>query len=58
MQLTKNNTPFVFNDSYIEAFKQLKNQLISSLILYYYDLDLELMLETDAFNKVVVGVLL
>jgi len=58
MQLTKNNTPFVFNDSYIEAFKQLKKRLISSLILYYYNPDLELMLETDASDRVVVGVLL
>jgi len=58
MRLTKNNMPFVFNNSYIEAFKQLKKQLISSLILHYYNLDLELMLETDVSNKVVVGVLL
>ena len=58
MRLTNNNTPFVFDDSYIEAFKQLKNQLIFSLILYYYDLDLELILEIDASNRVVVGILL
>jgi len=50
--------PFIFNDNYIKAFKELKDQLISSLILYYYNLDYKLMLETDASNKVVVGVLL
>jgi len=58
MRLTKNNIPFIFNNSYIEAFKQLKNRLISSLILCYYNPDLELMLETDASNGVVVGILL
>jgi len=58
MRLTKNNMPFIFNNSYIEAFKQLKNWLISSLILYYYNPDLKLILETDASDRVVVGVLL
>ena len=58
MRPTKNNTPFVFNNNYIEAFKKLKNQLISSLILRYYNLNLELMLKMDISNGVVVGVLL
>jgi len=56
--LTKNNTPFVFDNNYIEAFKELKDQLTSSLILRYYDPDLKLILETDASSRVVVGVLL
>jgi len=42
----------------MEAFKEIKDRLISSLILHYYNLDLKLMLETDASNGVVVGVLL
>ena len=49
---------FVFDDNCIKAFKELKDQLISSLILCYYNLNLKLMLETDASNKVVAGVLL
>jgi len=49
---------FIFNNNYIKAFKELKDQLVSSLILYYYNLDLKLMLEMDASNRVVVGVLL
>ena len=57
MRLTKNDTPFVFDDSYIEAFKQLKNQLTSSPILRHYDPDLESMLETDASDGVIAGVL-
>jgi len=50
--------PFIFNNSYIKAFKEIKDRLIFSLILYYYNLDLKLMLETDASNKVIVGILL
>jgi RNase H-like domain found in reverse transcriptase len=50
--------PFIFNNNYIEAFKELKDRLTFSLILRYYNLDLKLILETDASNKVVVGVLL
>jgi len=50
--------PFIFNNKYIKAFKELKNRLILSLILYYYNLDLKLILEMDASNGVVVGVLL
>ena len=58
IRLTQKDTPFIFNNNYIKAFKELKDQLISSLILYYYNLDLKLMLEMDAFNRVVVGILL
>jgi len=58
VRLIRNDTPFIFNDNCIEAFKELKNQLISSLILCYYNPDLELMLETDVSNRVVAGVLL
>jgi hypothetical protein len=50
--------PFVFNNNYIEAFKELKDRLTSSLILCYYNLDLKLILETDASDGVVAGVLL
>jgi len=42
----------------MEAFRELKNWLIFSLILYYYNPDLELMLETDASNRVIAGILL
>ena len=49
--------PFVFNNC-TEAFKKLKNCLISSLILYYYNLDFKLMLKIDILNKVITGILL
>jgi len=38
--------------------KELKDRLTSSLILRHYNLDLKSMLETDASNRVVAGVLL
>jgi RNase H-like domain found in reverse transcriptase len=50
--------PFIFNNNYIEAFRELKDRLISSLILYYYNPDLKLILETDTSNRVIAGVLL
>jgi len=42
----------------LAAFKELKERLISSLIFHYYNLDLKLILETDASNKVIAGILL
>ena len=42
----------------MEAFKKLKNRLVSSLILYHYDLDFKLMLKINTFNGVIVGILL
>jgi len=50
--------PFIFDDKYIKAFKELKNRLISSLILYYYNLDLKLILEINASDGVIAGVFL
>jgi len=41
----------------LTAFKEIKDWLISSLILYYYNLNLKLILETDAFNRVIAGIL-
>jgi len=58
VRLTRKDTPFVFNNDYMEAFGELKDWLISSLILRHYNPDLKLMLETDASDGVVVGILL
>jgi len=58
IQLTRKDTPFVFNNNYIEAFRELKDWLIFSLILCYYNPDLKLMLETDTSNGVIAGILL
>jgi len=58
IQLTQKDTPFIFNNDYMEAFGELKDWLISSLILYYYNPDLKLILKTDASNGVIAGILL
>jgi len=58
IRLTRKDTPFVFSNDYIEAFGELKDRLISSLILCYYNLDLKSILETDASNRVIAGILL
>ena len=57
VQLTRKDTPFIFNNNCIEAFKELKNWLISSPILYHYNLDLKLMLKINTSNRVIVGIL-
>ena len=57
IQLTQKDVLFIFNNNCIEVFKELKNQFIFSLILCYYNLDLELILKTDASNRVIAGIL-
>ena len=42
----------------MEAFNKLKDRLISSPVFYYYNLDFKLMLEMDASNRVIAGILL
>ena len=48
--------PFIFNNNCIKAFKKLKDFFF--LILYYYNLDLKLILKINASNKVILGILL
>ena len=55
--LTKNNTPFIFDQDCQEAFEELKGRLVSAPILQHYNPELESMLETDASDGVVGGVL-
>jgi len=51
--------PFAFNSGCIKTFKKLKkkNRLVSSPIFYYYNLDFKLILEINAFDKVVAEIL-
>jgi Reverse transcriptase (RNA-dependent DNA polymerase)/RNase H-like domain found in reverse transcriptase/Integrase zinc binding domain/Integrase core domain/Chromo (CHRromatin Organisation MOdifier) domain/Retroviral aspartyl protease len=55
--LTRKDTPFVFNTTCLDAFEELKRRLTSTPILAHYDADRESILETDASNGVVGGVL-
>jgi hypothetical protein len=49
--------PFYFSNNYIEAFKELKYRLTSTPLLCYYRPELESMLEIDALDGVVIGIL-
>ena len=57
IRLTRNDTAFIFDHHCRAAFEELKNRLISAPILRHYDPNLETMLETDASDGVVAGVL-
>jgi hypothetical protein len=56
-QLTKDNVPFQFDDVCRKAFQELKRRLTEAPILRHYDYNLETMLETDASDGVIAGVL-
>jgi hypothetical protein len=55
--LVRKDTPFVFDAACIKAFEELKCRLTSTPILAHYDASCESILETDASNGVVGGVL-
>ena len=57
IHLTRKDTLFIFDADYYEAFQELKERLLSAPILRYYDPKLEIMLETDASDGVVAGIL-
>jgi transposase InsO family protein len=57
IQLTKNNVPFRFTAECREAFNFLKHTLTSAPLLRHYRQDLPCLLETDASDGVVAGVL-
>jgi hypothetical protein len=48
---------FNFDSKCKEVFDELKNRLTSTLIIHYYNFGKDTMLETNAFNGVVLGVL-
>ena len=56
-RLTKRDTPFVFDMDCTAAFEELKERLMSSPILSHYDQDKETMLETDASDGIVAGIM-
>lgn len=55
--LVRKDTPFVFDTTCLDAFRELKRQLTSTPILAHYDIGRESILETNASNGVVGGVL-
>ena len=57
VQLTKAHVPFIFDRPCQDAFQELKQRLVSALILRHYNYSLESMLETDASDGVIARVL-
>ena len=57
IHLTRTNVPFSFNRACLDAFKELKARLTSAPILRHYSPELPTMIETDASDGVIAGVL-
>ena len=57
VQLTRKDHQFQFDRSCHGAFEELKKRLTSAPLLRHYDPDLESMIETDASDGVIAGIL-
>jgi transposase InsO family protein len=55
--LTGKDVPFDFNDECHASFEQLKQALVTAPVLTHYDPQKEVLLETDASDGVIAGVL-
>ena len=58
MRLIKKDIIFVFNENYKEAFEEFKIKLIFILILDYYNLEWEIILELNVLDGVIIGIFL
>ena len=56
-RLTKKDSIFDFDKEYNISFKELKNRLYTTSILYYYNPKLEYILETNTLDEIVTIVL-
>jgi hypothetical protein len=57
VHLTKTDVPFVFGQDCWDTFEELKARLTSALILWYYNPEYKCMIETDASDSVITGIL-
>jgi hypothetical protein len=56
-QLTQKDRPFDFNNSYRKTFTDLQNALTTTPVLEHYSPEREAILETDASDGVISGIL-
>jgi len=56
-QLTRKDTPFVWNEACVEVFDNLKKQVSSAPVLRHFDVKRQAILETDASDYVKGGIL-
>ena len=54
----KTDISFVFDKPYQEAFEELKLQLISILVLYYYSPEYKSIIEIDISDRVIASIFL
>jgi hypothetical protein len=57
VRLTKKDSDFLFTDDCLGVFEELKQCLVTAPVLSHYDPEKETMLETDALDGVLAGVL-
>jgi hypothetical protein len=57
-RLVRKDQVFVFDQACMNAFQELKNRLVSALLLVHFNPELPLRMETDASDGVIAGVLL
>jgi transposase InsO family protein len=57
VHLTKTDVPFVFGKDCWDAFEELKSKLTSAPVLRHYSPDYDSMIETDASDGVIAGIL-
>ena len=57
LRLVRKETPFVFDSTCLQAFRELKRRLVSTLLLVYHDPVRPQRMETDASDRVIAGVL-
>jgi hypothetical protein len=58
MALTRKENLFFWDAYYRAAFTKLKDRLVNVLLLVYFNPQYKLIVETDASNRVLKGVLL
>lgn len=57
VHLTKTDVPFAFGKDCWDAFEELKSKLTSAPVLRHYNPDYDCMIETDASDGVIAGIL-
>ena len=57
VNLTKKDTPFVWNEAYTKSFEDLKKRVTTASVLRHFDPKRQAILETDSSNYVLRGIL-
>jgi hypothetical protein len=55
--LTEKDTPFMWSPTCYKSFKKLKKYFILAPVLYHFDSERKIVVETEASNLIIVGIL-